>query len=99
MQNIIWDYGGKMQAVKDGCIITKDNIVWRYLPHYNNHICFISSAGNHIIAYDIVSHKYCLWEDGKVKFESESVSECLENASDIVWDFIINQLMEELELK
>jgi hypothetical protein len=63
--------------------LTVQGIAWASMK-YNGKIAF--GYGHHAIVFDINSGYYQIKEDGETVFAARSVSECLENAAEYVWE-------------
>jgi hypothetical protein len=62
---------------------------------YNSKVGF--GFGRHAIIFDLLANCYVIKENGETVFGSGSVSECLEQAAPIVWDYYANQFTPSWE--
>lgn len=64
--------------------LSVQGIPWTYLK-YNDRIGF--GYGRHAIIFDPLVSLYLIKQDGQTVFSAHNVSECLEHAAHIVWDY------------
>lgn len=74
--------------------LTVQGITWAYL-RYNGKLAF--RYGAHAIVFDINSGYYQIKELGETVFVSRSVTECLENAAEYVWEYHAAQFVPSWE--
>lgn len=74
--------------------LTAQGIAWAYLKH-NSRVAFV--CGHHAITFEPCSGYYQIKECGETVFASRSVTECLENAAEIVWDFHADRIVPSWE--
>lgn len=74
--------------------LTVQGISWCYLKH-NGRVAF--GFGHHSITFDPCSGYYHIKERGETVFAARSVTECLENAAEIVFDFYASQITPSWE--
>lgn len=74
--------------------LTIQGIVWS-CSKIKGRIAF--THGNHVISFNPWSSHYQIKEGDEVVFASRSVTECLENASEIVFDFYADRIVPSWE--
>ncbi len=74
--------------------LTVQGIPWCYLKH-NGRVAF--GFGHHAILFEPCSGYYQIKELGETVFAARSACECLENASEIVFDFYAAQIVPSWE--
>lgn len=74
--------------------LTIQNIVW-FCKKVKGRIAF--AHNRHLISFNPWSSHYQIRENGETVFASRSVSECLENASEIVLDFYADRIVPSWE--
>ena len=74
--------------------LTVQGIPWFYTKH-NGKVGF--GFGHHAIVFDTEQNCYCVKQDGANVYWSGSVSECLEHASGIVFDYYADRITPSWE--
>lgn len=69
-------------------------IAWSY-QKYNGRVAFCYR--HHAIVFDCNSGYYQIKERGETVFAARSVSECLQNAAEYVWDYYASQITPSWE--
>ena len=82
-----------MFAHSNGTTLTVQGIVWQSLK-YNGKIGF--KTDHHAVVFNIDKQLHCVMQDGQCRFMG-SVSECLEAASGIVFDFYAHRIVPSWE--
>lgn len=83
-----------MSTMVNSGTLTAQGIPWTYL-RYNGKLAF--GYGAHAIVFDIISGYYQIKERGETVFASKSVTECLANAAEYVWEYYAAQYVPSWE--
>lgn len=75
--------------------LTVQGIAWTY-QRYNGRVAFC--YGKHCIIFDCNSGYYQIKEAGETVFVARSVTECLENAAEYVWEYHASQFVPSWEV-